>query len=396
MSKTMFIIGNGLSIALSKDFSLKKITEKFIERLDSIDREFLTELSASSGEVLNFDDFEANFTKIEAAYESLKRYNNFIKSSAGEILLKTYDLIEPDLNKHEEVIERIYMKYITYILELIHGNIHKDAISENLDGFVKFLINQFENEDKSYVFTLNYDLLVETILLDYLGTDKFADFCNPAGTFSGTDLEKYDFNPRRNKEWFGETNRLVELHHLHGSLSLFMDYTTERVIKLISGDISIAGVYDKIAKRELTLFPAIITGGGKSDKIVQYPFEFYYRSAKDLCDFGEPNSLYVIGYSFRDEHINDLIKRWMKNVEDYTKGLLIVDYKSNDKEKEEFIKSVRKCIRKRPPIPETCFEFGGVNCIRKIEGTKMIEKEKIKPALDSAGRSGSKSKKQSR
>jgi hypothetical protein len=373
MNVPMFILGNGLSIALSSEFSMKKITKQFIKRLADEDRRFLESIS-NEEDILNFDDFEENFTKIEAAYESLLRYNSFIKSEAGQEFLNKFSLNNPELDKHEFIISRIYNKYITYILELIHGNVHKDAIKEKLSDFVYKFITLLDEADNSYIFTLNYDLLVETILLDYIGTDMFTDFCNPAGKLKEINIEKYDFNPRRNEEWFPETNRNIELHHLHGSLSLFYNVKSDRVIKLVSSDIGIENIYQRIAENQLDLIPAIITGGGKSQKIVQYPFEFYYRSAKDLCDSGTPTSLYLIGYSFRDEHINELIKRWMRNVEDYTKGLIIIDYKKSEDEKEEFKKHVRNKIKKKPAIPDSCFIFDGVNAIQSTEGTRKSKK----------------------
>lgn len=56
-SKPLFLFGNGLSIALSPEFSLKTITEKFIASLDGYEKTFLEGVSSSHGQ-LSFDDFE--------------------------------------------------------------------------------------------------------------------------------------------------------------------------------------------------------------------------------------------------------------------------------------------------------------------------------------------------
>ncbi|MGG3641174.1 hypothetical protein ABES38_07300 [Bacillus gobiensis] len=60
---------------------------------------------------------------------------------------------------------------------------------------------------------------------------------------------------------------------------------------------------------EQGVIPSIVTGGGKSLKVQQNPFHFYYNEFKKsmviedyLC-----NELYIIGYSFRDDHINKAI-----------------------------------------------------------------------------------------
>ncbi|OAB30519.1 hypothetical protein PMSD_19090 [Paenibacillus macquariensis subsp. defensor] len=376
MNKPLFLFGNGLSIALSRDFALRNITTKFIEDLEHEEKKFLTQL-CHGGDGLSFDDFEANFTALESAFESLKKYSTFIDSPVGQTMLNNYELPNPELSRHVEIIEKIYRKYIVRVLRIIHGNVRLDSIEKKLSDFSKFFIKTLNESQKGYVFTLNYDLLVETILLEKLGTLHFTDFCFPSHVLKETNIPKFDFNPRRSEEYYTETQRKIELHHLHGSLSLFYDFIRNRVIKLKSQDIGYEEIYEKIYAENLPLLPAIITGGGKSNKIVQHPFEYYYRALKDICDFGQANKLFIVGYSFRDDHINDLIKRWMNSMKDYTKGLLIVDFKQEPFAQEEFKKFVRTQIRKRPPIPDYCFEFGGVNNIHDVEGAESKDIEQL-------------------
>lgn len=365
-NKPLFIFGNGLSIALSPEFSLKTITEKFINSLEGYEKEFLEGISTPQG-VLSFDDFEQNFTSIEAALSSLIRYRFFLDSPVGTSFLKQFSLHNPDLIDHETIIKTIYRKYIARILELIHGNVKKSQIEQRLHNFKTFLASTLNESTKSYIFTLNYDLLIETILLDTIGSNEFTDFCFPSGNCKLTGLPKFDFNPRRSFEMF-PTAASIELHHLHGSLSLFYDLTRNRAFKFSSEDIGLNDLYQRIYKEDLPLVPAIITGGGKSEKIVEYPFDWYYRTLKDIVDSGDATSLYIIGYSFRDIHINDLIARWMRNVTDYSTGLLIVDYKADKDSQKNFISFVKKSLHKRS-LAESCFEFRGANYLHRVEGT---------------------------
>ena len=366
-SKPLFIFGNGLSIALSSEFSLKTITEKFIESLDGYEKTFLEGISSSQGQ-LSFDDFETNFAAIEASLASLIRYRKFLDSELGQNFIFQFQLTKPDLLSHELIIQKIYRKYIARILELIHGNVRKAHIEARLKPFKDFLAKYLGASEKGYVFTLNYDLLVETLLLDTLGSLQFTDFCYPSQNCRLTGFPKYDFNPGRSMAIFPDSTK-VELHHLHGSLSLFYDIERNRTFKYESQDIGLGSIYKRIYNDNLPIIPAIITGGGKSEKIVEYPFDWYYRSLKDLADSGQPSSLYIVGYSFRDSHINELIKRWMNNVKDYSKGLLIVDYQKDEANKKKFISIVRKALHKKT-IDETCFEFNGANNMREVEGTQ--------------------------
>ena len=377
MNEIAFLIGNGLSIALSESFSLRTVTKEFIDSLDGQDKEFLSELAKYNGTEMNFDDFESNFSDLEASLSSLKRYRNFINSKVGGHFLKKYNLEDPRLEEHETVIDKLYMGYVSKILTLIHGNVRVLHIKKKLTPFVKFFIGKIKGSSRTYILTLNYDLLVETILLEFLVRAHFTDFCCPSGKLSGMDIEKFDFNPQRNRDMFESEDIKTELFHLHGSLSLFYDYNRNRALKLKSSDIEGENIYDKIKEGGIPLIPAIIIGGGKSEKIVEYPFDFYYRSAKDLCDAGRPKEFYIIGYSFRDDHVNDLIKRWTENVNSYENGLRIIDYRTDQEEQSAFKKHVRSQIRKRPKIPDECFIFDGVNGIASCPGAEIKPKKVV-------------------
>jgi hypothetical protein len=367
--KPLFLFGNGLSIALSPEFALRNITKKFIEGLQGEERKFFYELCGA--EKLNFEDFEFNFALLESAYSSLRKYKQFMDSETGKTFLDKFKLEDPHLEKHEVVIKSLYDKYIFQILNLIQGNVTKVGIEEKLKGFTTFLQSQFSSCEKGFVFTLNYDLLAEAILLEDIGSAKITDFCSAAGKFKGSEIIKYDFDPAMNEEKFGDdyTSAKVELHHLHGSLSLFYDHLRNKTIKFKNEDILTNGIYQKIHDENWPLYPAIITGGGKSLKVTEYPFEFYYRNLKDNSTYAKYTKLFIVGYSFRDEHINELIKRWINSVEDYTKGLLIVDFKSDENAQNAFKQFVKKELHLSKKLPDTCFEFGGVNSIHDIQGT---------------------------
>ncbi len=298
---------------------------------------------------------------------SLIKYQRFIESNAGKVLLEKFNLPNPNLIKHEVIIKSLYDKYIFEILNLIQGNVTLQGIDANLKEFSIFLASQLLRAPRGFVFTLNFDLLAETILLQKIGTNKITDFCVSTKKLKGTSINKFDFDPAMNDDRHGDAD--IELHHLHGSLSLFYDHTRNKAIKFKSDDILQNELYRKIMEDSLPLHPAIITGGGKSTKVTEYPFEFYHRSFKDYCSYVKFGKLFIVGYSFRDEHINELIKRWIENSEDFTKGLLIVDYKTEIKEQEAFKDFVKKALKKRKRLPDNCFEFNGANSIRDVEGT---------------------------
>lgn len=216
----------------------------FIEQLSGLEKDFFVEICGSNGGV-NFDDFESNFSLIEDAYNSLIKYRRFIDSDTGKSFLENFQLNDPELVNHELIIKALYDKYIFQILGIIHGNVTKQGVQENLKEFVEFLKTQLENCKKGYVFTLNYDLLAESILLEEIGSEKITDFCSATYKFEGTEIDKFDFDPALNEHKYGAdyTDANIELHHLHGSLSLFYDYSRNKAIKFKSEDIFTHDVY---------------------------------------------------------------------------------------------------------------------------------------------------------
>ena len=75
--KVLFLFGNGLSIALSNEFSLQIITEKFINSLDGDEKIFFEKLCTTE-QGISFDDFEVNFSQLEASYLNLKNIDYFL------------------------------------------------------------------------------------------------------------------------------------------------------------------------------------------------------------------------------------------------------------------------------------------------------------------------------
>ncbi len=69
----------------------------------------------------------------------------------------------------------------------------------------------------------------------------------------------------------------------------------------------------------------ITTGQTKDDSFNNLPYAIYYQ--RMACDFAKSDTVYIIGYSFGDDHFNRLMKSFLKI--NTTNKLVIVDYYSN-------------------------------------------------------------------
>jgi hypothetical protein len=88
-----------------------------------------------------------------------------------------------------------------------------------------------------------------------------------------------------------------------------------------------------------------------------------------LCD-----ELFIIGYSFRDEHINKAIKERLKiarrSKEPKDLKIVIVDYAGDDASKLEFVTRINKVLelpkKHAFEIEDERILFGGANSIRDV------------------------------
>lgn len=374
MSKVV-LVGNGLSVGLNRDFALPNITERFHKRLSAEHKVFVEHHMEriKKGSYIQ-TDFEEAIASIEQSYDAIKNYYDFISNGVeGEYFKKSYKLEEGELRKHVDAVREIIYEYTASILDLIDGHVRWGEIRSNLSGFLEWLDSVINSPKTIDLFTLNFDLLLETILLETIGTENFQDFHVPRDKWSLIDNKKrFFFSPDLSQNMFGD--RKVKLHHLHGSLSSFKDIKTGKTFKITTEDLRMNNVYKNIFNLNIT--PSIVTGGGKSVKVQDDPFKFYYNnfrrkmtSENDLCD-----ELFIIGYSFRDEHINESICKRLeyerkKENPKALENMLIVDFKSTEEEKEEFIDNINSALKLGPRMSnrfkknDSRIKFNGVNSI---------------------------------
>lgn len=371
----VILTGNGLSVGLNQAFSLQNITQTFYENLPAHHKKFVEHHMEriQKGQYIQVD-FEEAIASIEQVHDSLDGYVKFLESEdEGRNFLKTENLKVEELQEHLSKIKEIILSYTASIVEIIDGNVRREQIDKKLSGFSRWLQKQYDEGSDIDLFTLNFDLLIETILLGIVGTDQFTDFHVRRGYWEGA--EKFNFSPQENIMDFGR--RKIRLHHLHGSLSSFKRLSDGRIFKLKTEDIRLHDFYKNLNTKEC--FPSIITGGYKSSKVQISPFNFYYNEFKvkmfdieNTCD-----ELYIIGYSFRDEHINEAIKarlalaRKRGEKKKILKKLVIVDFKTTMVERNKFVSDVNYALDLKSPrtqlsIEKGNFLFDGADSIERL------------------------------
>ena len=371
--RRVVLTGNGLSVALNSDFSLKSITERFFKRLDESHKEFIKHHMKDNYSQL---DFEEAISSIEQVYDSLAHYLNFLNGDKGKNFMDSHSLNNENFDTHLSAIQNIIHQYTSSILDLIIDNVKHRDITDKLQPFVDWLIATIDDSENIDLFTLNFDLLLETILLTYYEKDKFADFHYRVRRWDAIDNEwQYYFDPDRSKQIHSVNYaNNVRLHHLHGSLSSFKDIVSGRIFKITTESLRSSNLYDNIFSHGVV--PSIVTGGGKSLKVQQNPFHYYYTEFKKCMVIDEHlcEELYIVGYSFRDDHINKAISERLKlsrsNTNPKPLKIVIVDYAGNEETKIEFINRINNALslpkRHAFALGDENLLFGGANNIKDL------------------------------
>jgi len=177
-------------------------------------------------------------------------------------------------------------------------NIKSEKVIEIYKKFYRKLLYRDNNLTKTNIFTTNYDLFNE-IALEQLGviyTNGFTGFIeryfNPS-TFNYAYAEQLDLS---NKKW-NVIDNFIYLYKLHGSITWIEDETTNTLFKI-----------KEIQKPQFQeennymIYPTPM----KQNSSFGSPYSDLFREfQKKLMQ--NNNVLVTIGYSFSDEHINNLI-----------------------------------------------------------------------------------------
>jgi hypothetical protein len=177
----------------------------------------------------------------------------------------------------------------------------KEAVLESVsirdEGKVEYLrplLSLAESQSWLAVATLNYDLTIETLCRrhGYVWSDGVSDEGSPAHV--------------RETPRFLATG--IRLFKLHGSSSWQYNRDESIVAHLKEGETAHPNSY-------------VIRFGGKNKLTARWPlFELFWQWRQDLS---KAHTLLIVGYSFRDDHVNAAIEHWFRSSQE--RKLVIVD-----------------------------------------------------------------------
>jgi len=267
LSNIGFLFGAGTSYEAGYPLS-RDLTIKTISRLSEEEKEKVTEIL--SRENIEYE-FNNGIPDIEVITDLILKYSLMDNQNQ-------YKNLEDSIRKN--------------ILDIINS-----IDSPNLDLHIKFLKSLKRlvgiNPETIFIFTTNYDLMFELAAKD----SRIPLF----NGFRGILFRYFDINSLKLKYGTIENNRIfkptrelrINLLKLHGSISWNKS----------SEDISEIADYKSIMADNCSI---ILPRKQKIRDTLDYPYDNLFRYASQVIGSSKCKYLISCGYSFRDEHINEL------------------------------------------------------------------------------------------
>lgn len=328
MPSLVVLVGNGLSVAANEDLRLSRLTQSFLDA-HAADRVDLDRLLAEVdlGAIDPATDFEGVIAGLESAEEVVRAFMSLASRVAHPDLQEAAALLRD--RGVTSLIRRLYYAYCAEVLLAI-GQLTRGDVAEPVLAFGDWVKALYQHHGAAAIFTLNYDLLLERMLIDdnvlglkYQTTDFFSGLPERSATLplgaAGAGITGRLFYPA------DPPIRSVHLHHLHGCLTHFRDTRNGDIYKISAADTRDHDVFGRLAAAEASPFaPSVILGSRKIEKSQDWPFSHAFLSLEQAARAA--TTIVIAGYSFRDLAVNNRLR----NLTTPEKRWIVIDHRDDD------------------------------------------------------------------
>ena len=190
------------------------------------------------------------------------------------------------------------------------------------EAFIKKLLQRPNNLKRANLFTTNYDMAFD-YALDNLGVHYINGFSGIHNRCFRPEVYDYDiYYPGQSVS--GKVHRaekVLRYYKMHGSLSWVATESSPSNVYGIK-EVALDGTFEPNADKQIMIYPCV----SKKTFTLDLPYSELFRQFAQAIT--QPQSvLFCIGYSFFDEHINDIIYQAL-SIPSFT--LIIANYKLNE------------------------------------------------------------------
>ncbi len=305
------LVGNGLSVAFNPALNLRVITQEMTERISRAS-EGGSDVVAAMKEIAvhalpagatTDDDFELLVGAFGSESTTLGHLHKLAK-----LVSPLDETLRESIVRVTEFAERVRDTGLSHVLEVIYERSHayrEDAHS--LHSLVGAITNAFPG--KVVFGNLNYDTLLLSALLSVC-QDGLADmgYGWKDVTISNDDGTEFPVARLRRKPSDFPSTRRVQLLHLHGSLTFWTDREKNIFVKVEASRLRGKAFWEELRNDETRLRPVVVLANqrDKTAQVTEFPFALAYQMFDN--GLGASDHWLVVGYSFRDDAINDLLR----------------------------------------------------------------------------------------
>lgn len=190
------------------------------------------------------------------------------------------------------------------------------------EAFIKKLLQRPNNLKRANLFTTNYDMAFD-YALDNLGVHYINGFSGIHNRCFRPEVYDYDiYYPGQSVS--GKVHRaekVLRYYKMHGSLSWVATESSPSNVYGIK-EVALDGTFKPNADKQIMIYPCV----SKKTFTLDLPYSELFRQFAQAIT--QPQSvLFCIGYSFFDEHINDIIYQAL-SIPSFT--LVIANFKINE------------------------------------------------------------------
>ncbi len=190
------------------------------------------------------------------------------------------------------------------------------------EAFLKKLLQRPNNLRRANLFTTNYDMAFD-YALDNLGIHYINGFMGVHNRCFRPEVYDYDiYYPGQSVS--GKVHRaekVLRYYKMHGSLSWVSTKSSTSNVYGIR-EVALDGAFEPDTDKQIMIYPCV----SKKTFTLDLPYSELFRQFAQTIT--QPQSvLFCIGYSFFDEHINDIIYQAL-SIPSFT--LIIANYKINE------------------------------------------------------------------
>ncbi|WP_201300858.1 SIR2 family protein [Sunxiuqinia indica] len=310
-----FLLGSGCSSYYEGEMevgvsTMKPLAKKFYD--DILSEEERDKLKTTLGIDVSLSKFKENLEYFLGSLHSIQFFEESIQ--AEQIQETTHEADEPKQEEQEEsdpkdrlsLIIKTVKKVKEFLIdEMLNEPNKKDGKDEPVnklyERFYRKLLYRNSNLPKPNIFTTNYDLYSETAL-DKLGIHYVNGFSGGIKKYFNPTIFNYALAERMDlsqNKW-GVIDNFFYLYKIHGSINWIQDVEGAKLFNVREIQETTAAVLKSM--ETVMIHPTPL----KHNASLGSPYSDLFREfQKKLMQ--NNNVLVTIGYSFSDEHINNLI-----------------------------------------------------------------------------------------